>query len=174
MRFFLLFSCLIIIELSFGQDKPMRYDKVINQIPLGKEQLFDRVLLWFDRSFFNNEDVIKVTNRKAGMIAGKAVFYSGYKVPVNNIDSVNDDKFVNYNFEWTIWINNNYIYFSIPQIYINGTTLVTTAKKCPIVILAQSDEITDSQWNLAKIYLIKNLDVLLDSLQYKLLNPSAR
>ena len=174
MRYFLLsFVYLVVFELAFAQDKPLSYTKTLSSIPLNNDQIFDKVLLWFGSSFFNDKDVIKVKNRNTGIIRGNAVFYSGYKVPINIKDSVNDDKFVNYNFEWTIRVINNHVHFSIPEIYINQKILVTTAKECPVTILAQSDEKTDNEWGLAKAYLIKNLNGLMENLNYKLLEASA-
>lgn len=171
-HFLLSFVFFFVFEFTSAQDKPLSYAKTLNSIPLNNDQIFDKVLLWFGSSFFNDKDIIKVKNKSTGIITGNAVFYSGYKVPINSKDSIDDDKFVNYNFEWTIRVINNHVHFSIPKIYINHKILVTTAKKCPVTILAQSDEKTDNQWGLAQAYLIKNLNVLVESLNYKLLDAS--
>lgn len=158
------------ISFSFAQDRVLSYTKNISGFSLNKDQLFDKVLQWFEKSFYNTKDKIKISNRQSGVISANAIFYSAYKVP-NGTDSTAGDDFVNYNFEWTIKISNNQISFRIPHINIttpSNSVPVTSAKKTPYVIIMQSEQIAERNWALAKKYLMKNLDELTTSLYTEL------
>ena len=163
------------ISHSFAQDRVLSYTKNISGISLSQDQLFEKVLQWYERSFFNTKDKIKTSNKQSGVITANAVFYSAYKVP-NGPDSTAGEDFVNYNFEWTIKISNNQISFRIPHINIttpSNSVPVTSAKSTPYPIIMQPQQIAERNWALAKKYLMKNLDELTASLYTELADSNS-
>jgi hypothetical protein len=172
-----------IIQISFAQNAfvsqknsdLLTYTKELNGSDQSDKRIFDKTLIWFYKSFKYNYDKIQTKDRETGIISGRALFYSPYKVSEKG-DSVAGEYYTNYNFEWTVRIENNKINFSIEKIYINknfdyeitGKRLATTATKIPFIVLTQSDEKMEKDWNSSKIFLMKNLDALVTSLDTEL------
>ncbi|UEG50892.1 DUF4468 domain-containing protein [Ferruginibacter lapsinanis] len=165
--FILIAIFLFTIQCTFAQDTLVTYTRPFNESSLNKNDLFDKALLWFTRSFYNSYDVIKVNNKAAGILTGKAFFYSSYKVPQKQ-DSTTGFDFTDYNFIWTMKITDNNVSFSISNLCINGGIPVTSAIESPFVILMQSSERSEQNWGLSKLYLMKNLDALLGKLNVEL------
>lgn len=162
-KFILTVIVLFTVQCSFAQDTLVTYTRSLNETTLNKNELYDKALLWFTRSFYNSYDVVKISNKAAGIITGKAFFYSSYKVP-QKTDSTTGFDFTDYNFSWAMKITDKNVRFSITNVCINGGIPVTSAIESPFVILMQSSERSEHNWNLSKIYLMKNLDALLGTL----------
>ncbi|MES2431162.1 MAG: DUF4468 domain-containing protein [Bacteroidota bacterium] len=153
-----------------AQNKLVTYTKTWDGIALNKNEIFDKVHTWFEKSFYNTYDKINVSNKEAGIISGQAFFYSPYKI-LKNTDSTEASDFANYYLDWSAKVTNGRIVFTITKILINKgnvyeskATPVTASATSPFIILMQPEETTQEQWLLAKAYLKKNLDGLTNTL----------
>ncbi len=154
---------------SFNQNEAITYSSQLNATSQSNKKVYDKVLVWFYKSFFHNYDKITTQDRVTGEIVGKTLFFSTYKVPTS-ADSTLGLHYTDYNFEWSIKIDNGKINFNINNIYINkhidltGDKLVTAGEKAPFKILLQNNKEMEKEWSLSKAYLLKNLDNLVASL----------
>ena len=67
-------------KISYGQDSLLTYSKVLKVDSLNKNQIYYKTLIWCSRSFTDSKCATNVKEREGGIIGGKAVLYSAYKV----------------------------------------------------------------------------------------------
>ncbi len=166
---------------TYAPTAAVTYSKDLNKNAQSTSRLFDKTLIWFYKSFFHTYDKIITSNKEAGIITGRTFFYSTYNVPEKE-GTVKAFDYTNYNFEWTVKIENGKMNFSIANIYINKNvydhkdinqkTAVTHAVKIPYSVLTQSDKKMENDWGISKSYLITNIDALVASLNKELATDS--
>lgn len=165
MKYLMIAFCLFTVP-SFAQDEPLIYSKVLQVDSVQKNDLFDKAIIWCSKSFTDSKNAINVKDKESGIIAGKALFNSYYKIPKKK-DSVLSTAYTNYIFDWLIEIKDSKVRFSLKNIEVkefSGDYPVTVNGKPPIKFAFTTPEKNQMYWDLAKRGLIYNLDMLVFAL----------
>lgn len=160
-------KCLILASILFthtvhAQEKPLLYSKVLVLDSVSKNDIYDRALLWCSKSFKDSKSAINVKDKESGIIAGKAFFLSGYKMPRKK-DSVLSVTFSNYYFDLLIEIKDGKARFSLSNIMLKEMDqefLVNENSKPPFKVWLQPDSRTQLEWDISKKYFIASMEVL--------------
>jgi hypothetical protein len=168
----LFISCLILLitinsEAQQQADIPLTYSRILTLDSITKSDIYDRALVWCSKAFVDSKSAINVKDKESGIIGGKAIFDSYFKIPRKK-DSVMSTSYTNYLFDWLIEIKEAKVRISLSNILVkefSGDYPVTINGKPPIKFAFTSDEKNKMYWDLAKQGFIKNIDSLVNSLQ---------
>lgn len=167
-----LITLLITLTLNtYGQDSLLTYSRIIKVDSTTKTELYDKAMIWCSKVFNESKSAINVRDKESGIIAGKALLNSYYKVPKKK-DSALSWVYSNYYFDWLLEIKENRLRFSVKNIALHedsGDYLVKVNDKAPIKIAFASEEKIKTEWECSKIGLLKNIDILANSLYTDLL-----
>lgn len=170
MKIQLLFVAFIISFSCNAQDSLLTYTRILTFDSLSKDHIYEKALVWCGERFTNSQDAIKVSDKQAGIISGKAFMKSIYKIPKKK-DSVPEDIFSDYYFNWMFEIKENKVRFTAYEIQVDQANKKRLVKIIdtdpPITVLFQSSVKTQRAWDLSRKYLLINLDKLLNSLLEK-------
>ena len=149
-----------------AQDSLLTYTRILQIDSISKSDIYDKALIWCSKAFTDSKSAINVKDKESGVIAGKALFTSYYKIPKKK-DSVISAAYSDYLFDWLIEIKDAKLRFSLKNIYtkqFSGDYPVTINGKYPIKFAFTSEEKNQLEWDLAKKGLVKNIDILVTSL----------
>jgi hypothetical protein len=68
-----------------AQDYPLTYSRVLKVDSTSKTELFDKAMVWCSKSFNESKSAINVKDKESGIIAGKALLTSYYKIPKKTV-----------------------------------------------------------------------------------------
>lgn len=97
--------------LTFSQDQPYKFSKVIPLEGISKDEIYTKSLLWCSKTFNNSNEAIKVKEKENGLIAGKGRFQVSYKYQKKN-GSSSFGYYTTYDIDWTIEIRDGKLRFS--------------------------------------------------------------
>ena len=164
---------------AFAQDSTFSVVRVIAADALSKNEIFDKTLIWCSKSFNDSKSAINVKEREGGIIAGKAYYYSDYKIPKRK-DSVFMSKtfaqsFVQYHFDWLIEIKDHKLRFGITNVKLTeeGKEYPIESTKAPYGFIDQSTEKTLLHWNLSKSAFLNNVNQLINTFESELRSKKA-
>jgi len=157
---------LLLASTSFCQDTLLTYTRVVTFDSIGKNEIFDKTLIWCSKSFTDSKSAINVKERDGGILAGKALYKSPYKIPKKK-DSTEGIYYNNYYFDWLIEIKDNKLRFSVTNVKLHELEqeyVVSSSSKPPYDIIFYSTKNITNSWILTRKYFISNLSRLLDNL----------
>ena len=161
-----LFIISILFSLSVkSQDTAITYTRVFVFDSLTKDKIFDKVLIWTSKAFNDSKHSINVSSKESGILSGKALLVSNYKIPKKK-DSTMGYFLTDYTFNWLIEIKDQKLRLSVSEIVVDGTYKVSSNTNAPLNIGFQSKSKTDLQWKLTKEYFLKNLNGLAEDMYY--------
>lgn len=149
-----------------GQSTQLTYSRVLIVDSASKLELFDKAMVWCSKSFNESKSAINVKDKESGLIAGKALLSSYYKIPRKK-DSILSSVYSNYFFDWLIEIKEAKLRFSISNIVLredSGDYPIMINDKAPIKIAFATEEKIKTEWECSKAGFIHNLDLLANSL----------
>lgn len=164
-------AVLLISTFCYSQNEPLTISNIIQIEDIKKDSIFYYTMLWCSESFKDSKNAINVTDKEAGLIAGKATYISKYKIPRKK-DSVDGYTFSRYSFDWRIEIKDNKLKYTIINPSINLSLNSTPEyypvylnSTCPVVYLFISKKKTDIEWNIANDYFAKNITYLFGTIK---------
>ena len=151
------------------------YSKVFIADLITKQQIYDRAMIWFSKAFVDSKGAINVKEKESGIIAGKATYKNMYKsAPKKKKDSTEGIMFYNYKFDWLFEVKEGKARISITQINVKDLVEekyypVIMKDSAPYKILFQFKAVTDTEYLLSKKYFVRNMDLLMASINEAIL-----
>jgi len=173
MKIFLLLLLSFAGVTALGQSSvvPLTYSRILQIDSATKTGLYDKALIWCSKAFNDSKSAINVREKESGIIAGKALLSSYYKIPKKK-DSALSWVYSNYLFDWLIEAKDGKLRFSVKNISLHedsGDYPVFEIDKAPIKIAFTSEERIRTEWECSKAGLLNNIDKLVTELYTDLL-----
>lgn len=162
---------LLLPLLSFGQkDSIITFSEVVLVEGTTKDILFTKARQWFNESFKSSKDVINISDKETGEIAGKCYISSYYifgktnKQPVYYNTQVSifvkDGK---YKYEFT-----NFLTEAVNNSGIGNIGVLTSSPKCPVKYPMVKESKADAMYQNMKIELESSMLPIISSLKQKM------
>jgi hypothetical protein len=154
-------------NVSYNADSLFTYSKIIMLDSLTKDVIYNQTLIWCGKAFNDSKDAIKVQEKDAGIISGKAYMNLYYKYPGKR-DSLPGELYRDHYFNWLIQIKDYKLRFSISEVEIQSEFYfgdVTSSDTAPGKILLVSKTRNDAEWNCSKLYFENRLNELMRQLE---------
>ncbi len=134
---------------------------VVNIDSLGKDEIYQRTMLWCAESFKDNRQAINLSDKSSGLVVGKASFLIDLSEKKKRIDPAS------YLMDWKIEIKENKAKLSFTNIRYelstNSEFLLTTSDKCPFDIFLMSTVKIAKYWANVKVKGIAYINALVDN-----------
>lgn len=169
-KFTFLFCLVLLIgvksEAQQSTGDPFVYSRILTTDSASKAELYDKALIWCSKTFTDSKSAINVKDKESGIIGGKALFNSYYKVPKKK-DSIISSAYSEYLFDWLMEIKDGKLRFSLKNLFVrqfSGDYPVMIGGKPPLKFAFTSEKNNQLEWDLAKAGFLNNIDILINTL----------